>query len=110
MSIVETQSPLMLPAPRTLEEAGLSKDLITQLALKTLHFSGELTGSELARRLGLPFSAVEAVLGTIKQQHQVEISGGALGSASYRYRITDIGRARAILFLEQNHYVGFAPV
>ena len=26
------------------------------------------------------------------------------------YRITDAGRSRAILFLEQNHYVGVAPV
>jgi len=110
MSIVDTLSQFALPAPRTLEEAGLSRDLITQLALKMLHFSGELTGNELARRLGLPFCAVESVLATIKQHHHVEISGGALGSASYHYRITDAGRSRAMLFLEQNHYVGFAPV
>ena len=36
-------------APRTLEEAGLERDLVTQLVLKTLHLSGELTGTELAR-------------------------------------------------------------
>jgi predicted ATPase with chaperone activity len=110
MSMVETRNELALPAPATLGEAGLSKDLITQLILKTLHFSGELTGTELSRRLGLPFRALEPVLAGIKQQHQVEISGGALGSASYHYRITDAGRSRAMLFLEQNHYVGFAPV
>ncbi|HTM25770.1 MAG TPA: hypothetical protein VL225_11290 [Vicinamibacterales bacterium] len=110
MSIVETMTQLELPAPATLAEAGLSVDLITQLVLKTLHFSGELTGTELSRRLGLPFRALEPVLGTIKQQHQVEIYGGALGGASYHYRITDTGRSRAMLFLEQNHYVGHAPV
>ena len=33
-----------------------------------------------------------------------------MGRASYRYRITDAGRARAALFLETNHYVGVAPV
>ncbi len=110
MSIVETETQLTLPAPRTLEEAGLSRDLIAQLLLKTLHFSGELAGTELARRLGLPFGAIEPVLSTIKQHHHVEISGGALGSSSYHYRITDAGRTRAMLFLEQSHYVGFAPV
>ena len=99
-----------LAAPRTLEEAGLSRDLMTQLVLKTLHFSGELTGTELARRVGLPFFAIEPVLSVMKQQHHVEISGGALGSPSYHYRITDAGRTRAILFLEHNHYVGYAPV
>ena len=35
-------------APRTLADAGLSADLVTQLALKSLHFAGELEGSELA--------------------------------------------------------------
>ena len=97
-------------APKTLAEAQLSPDLITQIVLKTLHLAGELTGTELARRLGLPFFAIEPVLSTIKAHHQCEVSGGALGSPSYRYRITDAGRARAMLFMEHNHYVGSAPV
>jgi len=97
-------------APKSLEEAGLSRDLVTQLILKMLHLSGELPGTELARRLGLPFFALESILAGIKQQHQCEISGGALGSPTYRYRITDAGRSRAMLFMEHNHYVGYAPV
>ena len=97
-------------APKSLEEAGLSRDLVTQLILKMLHLSGELPGTELARRLGLPFFALESILAGIKQQHQCEISGGALGSPTYRYRITDVGRSRAMLFMEHNHYVGYAPV
>jgi predicted ATPase with chaperone activity len=97
-------------APKSLEDAGLSRDMVTQLVLKMLHLSGELTGTELARRLGLPFFAIEPILAVIKQQHQCEISGGALGSPTYRYRITDVGRARAMFFMEHNHYVGYAPV
>ena len=104
-------APVHVPtAPKSLQEAGLGFDLVTQLVLKTLHFSGELTGTELARRLGLPFFTIEPVIHGIKAQHQVEISGGALGSPSYKYRITDAGRTRAMLFLEHNHYVGYAPV
>jgi predicted ATPase with chaperone activity len=98
-------------APNTLDEAGLSLDLIIQLVLKSLHFAGELSGAELARRLGVRFSLVDPALHALKQQHQVEIAGGAvLGGPSYRYRITDSGRTRAALFLENNHYVGKAPV
>ena len=98
-------------APTTLEEAGLSLDLVLQLVLKTLHFVGELSGSELASRLGLRFSVIDPALQTVKQQHQVEVVGGAvIGGPSYRYRITDAGRTRAQLFLESNHYVGAAPV
>jgi len=99
------------PAPSTLEEAGLTLDLMIQLALKSLHLTGELTGSELARRLGVRFSVIEPALTMIKAQHQVEVAAGAMiGGPSYRYRITDAGRVRAQLFLETNHYVGAAPV
>ena len=62
----------------TIEEAGLSLDLLMQLALKTLHFAGELTGAELAGRLGLNFSVIEPALDFLKAQHQVEIAGGAM--------------------------------
>jgi predicted ATPase with chaperone activity len=110
MLSAEQQATTMPLAPRTLEEAGLSRDLVLQLALKTLHLSGELTGTELARRLGLPFPAIEPVLAEIKQHHHCEVFGGALGSPSFVYRITDAGRTRAMLFMESNHYTGRAPV
>jgi predicted ATPase with chaperone activity len=98
-------------APTTIEESGLSLDLLLQLALKTLHFAGELTGTELGQRLGLNFSVIEPVVDLLKEQRQVEIAGGAMvGRASYRFRITDAGRVRAALFLESSHYVGVAPV
>jgi predicted ATPase with chaperone activity len=105
-------APMSFPiAPTTLEESGLSLDLVLQLALKTLHFSGELTGSELAHRLGLNFSVIETAVDFLRSQHQVEIAGGGLlGRAAYRYRITDAGRVRAVMFLESSQYVGVAPV
>jgi predicted ATPase with chaperone activity len=54
---------------------------------------------------------IEPAMDFLKAQHQVEIgSGTMMGRASYRYRITDAGRQRAVLFLESNHYVGVAPV
>jgi predicted ATPase with chaperone activity len=98
-------------APQTLEQTGLSFDLILQLILKTLHFSGEVTGDDLAKRLGLTHSAIQPVLEHLKQSHLVEISGGGLlGGPSFEYQITMAGRSRALLFLEQSHYVGVAPV
>jgi hypothetical protein len=98
-------------APTTLEATGLSLDLMMQLVLKLLHFAGELTGIEIAHRLGVEFSVVDPALEFVKRLHQCEIVGGAgIGGPSYRYRITDAGRQRALLFLENNHYVGAAPV
>jgi predicted ATPase with chaperone activity len=109
-----TETPPILEHPRppaSLEESGLNVDLILQLALKTLHLAGELGGSELAQRLGLRFQVVEPALDMLKIDRHCEIVGGSmLGSSAYRYRITDAGRVRAAMFLEQNHYVGKAPV
>ncbi len=99
------------PAPWTLKATGLTPDLVLQLALKTLHLAGELSGVELADRLGLLFPAVEPALDALIGQHHCEIVAGGLSSrASYRYRITDAGRVRAMLFLQDNQYVGVAPV
>jgi predicted ATPase with chaperone activity len=98
-------------APQTLEQSGLSLDLVTQLVLKSLHFAGELTGTDIAARLGVSFGVIEPSLTMIKQLHQCEIAGGSIvGAPSYRYRITDAGRARAQLLMDLNHYVGVAPV
>ena len=98
-------------SPQSVEEAGIPLDLILQLALKSLHFSGELSGTELSRRLGLEFHVILPALELLKVQQQISIvGGGVVGGASYRYRITDTGRTRAALFLESSHYVGVAPV
>ena len=102
---------LLPPAPMTLEATGLSLDLVIQLVLKLLHYSGELTGIEMARRLGLEFPVIEPALDFMKRLHQCEVVGGSsVGGPSYRYRITDAGRQRAMLFLENSQYVGVAPV
>jgi predicted ATPase with chaperone activity len=104
-------APEQLVAPATLQEAGLSLDLVTQLALKTLFFAGELSGADLAKRLGVPFGVVEPALEFLKVQRRCEIVGSAIaGGPSYRYRITTEGRSVAALFLQQSQYVGVAPV
>ena len=84
-------------APRTLEQAGLTHDFVTQLILKVMHFSSDHTGLELARRVGLEYPVIEPVLDFLKQTHQCEVASGTMiGGPSYRYRITDEGRRRAL--------------
>src|SRR5512145_1687665 len=109
--VADRTAALFPSAPTTLEATGLSLDLVIHLVLKLLHYAGELTGVEIARRLGVEFAVVDPALEFVKRLHQCEIVGGAgIGGPSYRYRITDAGRQRALLFLENNHYVGAAPV
>ena len=48
-----------LPAPQNLEETGLRLDLLVQLLVKALHFAGELSGIELAERVGVTFPVID---------------------------------------------------
>jgi predicted ATPase with chaperone activity len=111
MTAIESTGIFHPLAPATLEQTGLKSAVVEQLALKLLYFNGEMTGAEMTRRLGLGFSVFEPCLEFLKQQRLVEITGGSVfGGASFRYRTTDAGRLRAAGMLEQNQYVGVAPV
>ena len=101
----------MPAAPRTAEDTGVGADMILQLIMRTMYFAGELTGSEVAARLGVPFAVVDPSLVLMRRDHLCEIAGGTLlGPLTYRYRLTDAGRTRAMLFLDQNQYVSCLPV
>jgi hypothetical protein len=98
-------------APRTLAESGLGFDQVLQLVVKVLHVSGELSGAALGVRLGLRHSVLEPVLHHLRSTYLCEVQGGGLvGGPSFIYRVSDAGRARAVQLLEQNRYVGAAPV
>jgi predicted ATPase with chaperone activity len=106
-----TASSARPPAPTTLEETGLTEDLVTGLVLKSLHAGGPTTGLELSKRLGLVFGVIEPILGFLKTQLLCEIvGGGMIGGATYRYRLSDAGHQRARSFLQHNSYCGIAPI
>ena len=75
------------PAPRTLEEAGLSLDLVVQLVLKTLH--SPASSPARARAIASACASVPSSRRSTcsKAQHQVEIAGGVDASAAPSYRL-----------------------
>jgi hypothetical protein len=111
MTTDTASAPLQPLAPTTLEQTGLGQDLLIDLILKVLHGVSEMSGTDLCKRLGLPFAAIESSLESLKARYQCEISGGSiLGGQSFRFRLTEAGRASASASLGRNHYVGVAPV
>ena len=96
--------------PLTLEATGLATDSISTLLVKTLH-SGEASGMELADRVRLPYALIEPMLGHLRVELLVEVKSAAgMGTAGYRYSLTDAGRNRAIRYFDACGYVGPAPV
>ena len=102
--------PMPPAAPATLAETGLHPDTLAQLLLKTL-VAGEASGSALSESLRLPYSILDAMLQHARVEKLIEVRGtSGVGSAGYRYALTDLGRDRANQFLDMSRYIGPAPV
>jgi hypothetical protein len=98
------------PVPATLEDTGLGSDQLEQLIVKTL-YGGEATGLVLSDRVRLPFAILEPLIERIRAERLIEVRGTTgTSSVTYRYALTDLGRARALQFLAINQYTGAAPV
>ena len=100
------------PAPRSLEETGLSASFIAELLAKALYFGGDMEGSRIADFVCLPFSSVVyPLLSQLKDERMVEIKGtGSQYSTSWRFALTKHGAERAQEIMSRNQYSGPAPV
>ncbi len=98
------------PSPRTLEETGLGRGFLTELACKMLYFGGVMTLGTLAEELCLPVSLCWDVLEFMKKERLAEVKKGGDIRASYVYALTDLGRERTREYLQISGYVGPAPV
>lgn len=100
------------PEPRSVEETGLSLAFLADLVLRTMYTRGFLMGHEIADSVKLPFgNVVDRVLDYLRREHMTEVKGSSgFGESSYQYVITEEGRARARELMDQNQYVGAAPV
>lgn len=108
----DTISPdLLPPEPRTLSETGLSRALLTDLALKTIYYSGMPSASHLTQRMALPPRIVDELLSALVEQHLCEVAGSSSAMpGNYRYRLTPAGTEQMKDALERCRYGGPAPV
>jgi hypothetical protein len=104
------EAPMPPAPPTTIAETGLHPDVLAQLMLKTL-IAGESSGTQLSEALRLPYSVLDALIQHARVEKLIEVRGASgAGTAGYRYALTDLGRDRAMQFLDLNRYVGPAPV
>jgi hypothetical protein len=102
--------PVPPPPPATIAETGLHPDGLAMLLLKSL-IGGEASGTALADRLRLPYSVLDALVQHARVEKLAEVRGTTgIGTAGYRYVLTDLGRERANQYLDICRYVGPAPV
>lgn len=97
-----------IPAPRTIEETGIRRKVLEDLALKTLHLSGELTLRDLAERMHVSLWIVDEIFGRLRKESLCQVTGMAAGV--HRIVTTAEGRDRAISLLATTQYAGAVPV
>jgi hypothetical protein len=106
----DTADVLAPEQPLTIEDSGLSRDSLMSLIVKSLH-GGEASGMDLSDRIRIPYAVLEPLLEHLRVEMLVQVKSAAgMGTAGYRYTLTDAGRDRAHRYFEACGYVGPAPV
>jgi predicted ATPase with chaperone activity len=105
-----SQRKLFRPRPvSTFDEAGLSTGQVESLILKFLLSISVASGRRIAEELGLPFGPFPEFLRNLKNQ-QIVTYTNSVAANDYMYSLTDAGRTRARVYIEECTYSGTAPV
>lgn len=97
-----------VPAPATLEALGVGRNLLEDLALKTIYLNGEISVQELAGRMKINRSLADELFFRLRQESLCEVTG-MIGPV-HRVQTTSSGKQRALELLSLNQYAGPAPV
>lgn len=101
-------TPVKIAISRSIEETGVRKNLLEDLALKTIYLVGEISLVELARQMGLSYRVVEELFQRLRSDHLCQVTG--MTGGTHRIVTTSGGKSRALELLAHNQYVGPAPV
>jgi hypothetical protein len=100
-------------SPSVWEDLGLDLPFLFDSVLRTIFARGQLTASDLANELAIPFAVLNPVLQAMRKQSLIDIVGqrGASGDASFVYEIKPPKGTTALQdALDKTSYVGPAPV
>ena len=95
--------------PATLKDTGLSEALVEDFILKFLSGVGSESGRAISDNLCLPMAILEDRFVALRQRQEIAPSAAAM-LGDHVYRLTDVGRDRALRALRECAYVGPAPV
>jgi predicted ATPase with chaperone activity len=97
-----------LAKPTTIDQLGINRRVLDELALKTFYYAGECTVLDLAAKLHVDDAIAEQLFQRFRKDQLCEVAG--MSGPLHRITLTSQGRERALDHLSQNQYVGAAPV
>ncbi len=98
----------VLAATKSIEETGIRRNLLEDLALKILYQVGEMSLYELARHMGLGVGIAEEIFQRLRKEQLFQVTG--INGGLHRFTTTSSGKTRALELMAHNQYVGPAPV
>jgi len=108
----QARIPQLPQVPRSIAELGVGVAVLNQLILKHLLLGGVLRNDELAKRMAVPMSLLEDPTQFLRTEAMIEShSRGASAVSDVRYlSLTERGRDRAHVHMEESSYCGAVPV
>lgn len=95
-------------ASKSIEDIGVRRNLLEDLALKILYLVGEMSLNELARHMQISLAMVKELFERLRKDQLCEVTG--MAGSVHRIITTSAGKSRAVELLAQNQYAGPAPV
>jgi hypothetical protein len=92
-----------------IEKSGLEYGFLSDLTLKTVYADTDCSTERVAERLRLPMSVVEPILQHLYKERLIEVRQ-LVSFENHRYSLLDRGWDRVQRLLDQNGYIGPAPV
>lgn len=98
----------LIEAPQTISDAGVSRILLEELALKILFLNGEMSLADLADQMCLNLTIVDDLFQFFRREHLCEVKGMVRGV--HVVAASSAGKERALASFHFNQYAGPAPV
>jgi predicted ATPase with chaperone activity len=101
----------LIQEPQSIEEMGIQPSIVIDLILRLMRQEGEVSVRRILDVIRISLKVADTILGKMQFDHQIEVAkAGNIGRASYTYRLTEEGSARARDAFDRTQYIGPAPV
>ena len=100
----------LAPRPKSLDDTGLSRELVVDLIAKHVLDQGTPSLAYLSDALCLPGAIIEGLLDFMRAEALIEIRPNRADQPGLCYALTERGRATALDAMMRSGYVGPAPV
>jgi len=94
--------------PSHIQDLGIRRSVLEDLALKALAIQGELSLGELSEQMHLSLGIVDELFQRLRKDQLVEVAG--MTGLLHRITTTSAGKSRAVELMATNGYAGPAPV